>query len=63
MLAVAGLASGQKGVDAVAAEIGLEVDFGRETATRATECLTMLPPFASAAVRNAWQRETRERLL
>jgi hypothetical protein len=28
----------------VAIEIGLQVDFGREAAARAAECLTPLPP-------------------
>jgi hypothetical protein len=46
---VAGLASGQVEVERVAVEIGLEVDFGRETAARAFERLMMLPPFAPAA--------------
>jgi hypothetical protein len=33
----------------MAVEIGLEVDFGREAATRAAEGLILLPPFAPAA--------------
>jgi hypothetical protein len=41
-------------VERVAIEIGLEVDFGRETAARAAERLTMLPPFAPAA--ETWAR-------
>jgi hypothetical protein len=36
-------------VERVAVEIGLEVDFGRETTARAAERLVMLPPFAPAA--------------
>ena len=38
----------------VAVEIGLQVDFGREAATRAAECLTPLPPLAPAA--ETWAR-------
>jgi hypothetical protein len=37
-----------------ATEIGLQVNLGREAATRATERLTMLPPFAPAA--ETWAR-------
>jgi hypothetical protein len=44
LCAVAGLATCQVEVERVAVEIGLEVDFGRETAARAAERLTMLPP-------------------
>ena len=47
--AVARLASGQVEVERTAVEIGLEVDFGREAATRAAEGLILLPPFAPAA--------------
>jgi hypothetical protein len=36
-------------IERVAVEIGLEVDFGREAATRAAEGLILLPPFAPAA--------------
>ena len=54
MCAVADLATGQVEVERVALEIGLEVDFGRETAARAAECLAMLPPFAPAA--ETWAR-------
>ena len=49
LYAVAGVAAGQVEVERVAVEIGLEVDFRRETAARATERLAMLPPFAPAA--------------
>jgi hypothetical protein len=49
LCAVAGLAAGQVEVERVAVEIGLEVDFRRETAARAAERLAMLPPFAPAA--------------
>jgi len=49
LCAVAGLTPGQMEVERVAVEIGLEVDFGRETAARAPERLAMLPPFAPAA--------------
>ena len=47
--AVAGLAPGQVEVERVAVEIGLEVDFGRESAPRTPEGLVLLPPFAPAA--------------
>ena len=47
--AVAGFAAGQVEVERMAVEIGLEVDFGREAATRAAESLMLLPPFAPAA--------------
>ena len=36
-------------VERKAVEIGLEVDLGREAATRAAEGLILLPPFAPAA--------------
>ncbi len=52
--AVAGLTPGQMKVERVAVEIGLEVDFGREAAARAAECLSLLPPFAPAA--ETWAR-------
>jgi len=52
--AIAGLATGQVEIERVAVEIGLEVDFGRETAARAAERLAMLPPFAPAA--ETWAR-------
>jgi hypothetical protein len=51
---VAGLATGQVEVERVAVEVGLEVDFGRETATRAAEGQMLLPPFAPAA--ETWAR-------
>ena len=47
--AVAGFATSQVEVERTAVEIGLEVDFGREAATRAAESLVLLPPFAPAA--------------
>ena len=47
--AVARLTWGQVEVERMAVEIGLEVDFGREAATRAAEGLILLPPFAPAA--------------
>jgi len=47
--AVARLAWGQVKVERMAVEIGLEVDFGREAATRTAEGLILLPPFAPAA--------------
>ena len=49
LCAVAGLATGQVEVERIAVEIGLEMDFGRETASRAAERLAILPPFAPAA--------------
>ncbi len=49
LCAVADLATGQVEVERIAVEIGLEMDFGRETATRAAERLSILPPFAPAA--------------
>jgi len=42
--AVVDLATSQMEVERVAVEIGLEVDFGREAATRAAESLVLLPP-------------------
>ena len=51
---VAYLAVGQVEVERVAVEIGLEVDFGRETAARAAERLAMAPPFVLAA--ETWAR-------
>jgi len=54
LCAVAGLTAGQVEVERVAVEIGLEVDFGREAATRAAERLAFLPPFAPAA--ETWAR-------
>ena len=47
--AVAGFATGQVEVERMAVEIGLEVNFGREAATRAAEGPMLLPPFAPAA--------------
>ena len=41
-----------------ATEIGLQVDLGRETATRAAQRLIVLPPFAPAA--ETWARTTVE---
>jgi len=42
----------------VAIIVGLQVDLGREAATRAPERLTLLPPFAPAA--ETWARTTVE---
>ena len=56
MSAVADLATGQMECDRQAAEIGLEVDFGRESAARAAERLILLPPFAPTA--ETWARTT-----
>jgi hypothetical protein len=47
--AVAGFATGQVEIERMAVEIGLEVNFGREAATRAAEGLMLLPPLAPAA--------------
>jgi hypothetical protein len=52
--AVADFTAGQMEVERVAIEISLEVDFGREAATRAAERLALLPPFAPAA--ETWAR-------
>ena len=41
-----------------ATEVGLQVNLGRETATRAAKRLIMLPPFAPAA--ETWARTTVE---
>ena len=41
-------------VEQVSVEVGLEMDFGRETAARAAERLAMLPSFAPAA--ETWAR-------
>ena len=49
MPAVARLPGGQVEGDRQAAEVGLEVDLGREAAARAAESLAVLPPFAPAA--------------
>lgn len=46
--------SGQVEGDGVAVEIGLQVDFGGETAARAAERLILLPPLAPAA--ETWAR-------
>ena len=54
LCAVADLAAGQVEVERIAVEIGFEVDFGRETASRAAERLAILPPFAPAA--ETWAR-------
>ena len=54
LCAVAGFTAGQMEVERVTVEIGLEVDFGREAATRAAERLALLPPFAPAA--ETWAR-------
>ena len=46
--AVAGFATGQVEVERMAVEIGLEVNFGREAATRAAEGLMLLPLFCTS---------------
>src|SRR4051794_27884177 len=47
--AVARLPGGQVEGDRQAAEVGLEMDLGREAAARAAESLAVLPPFEPAA--------------
>jgi hypothetical protein len=54
--AVAGLAAGEMEIERVAFEVGLEVDFRRESATREAERMAVLPPFAPAA--ETWARTT-----
>jgi hypothetical protein len=54
--AVADFATGQMECDGQAVEVGLEVDLGRKSTPRATECLILLPPFAPAA--ETWARTT-----
>ncbi len=49
LTAVARLSGRQVESDRQAAEVGLEVDLGREAAARAAESLAVLPPFAPAA--------------
>src|SRR5690606_22792883 len=49
MAVVAGLAARQVERDRIAFVVGLEVDLGREAATRSAERLGFLPPFAPAA--------------
>ena len=58
MRAIAFLAAGEIEGDGLAAFVGLQVDFGGETATRAPERLILLPPFAPAA--ETWARTTVE---
>lgn len=58
MRCIALLAAGQIESDRMAIEIRLQVDLGGETATRASERLTFLPPFAPAA--ETWARTTVE---
>ena len=49
MRSVTFLAPGQIEGDGMSVEIGLQVDFGREAASRAAKRLAILPPFAPAA--------------
>lgn len=49
MRSVTFLAPGQIKGDGMSVEIGLQVDFGREAASRAAKRLAILPPFAPAA--------------
>ena len=55
---IAFLAAGQIEGEIGAVKIGLQVDFGRKPAARATERLAFLPPFAPAA--ETWARTTVE---
>ena len=43
--AISNLAAGQQKPDRAAETIGQGMDFGGATATRATNCLILLPPF------------------
>lgn len=54
MRGVALFTPGQIEGDGMVIKIGLQVDFGRETTTRAAERLTLLPPLAPAA--ETWAR-------
>ncbi len=56
--AIAGFTTGEMKGNWQATEIGLQVDLGRETATRAAQRLIVLPPFAPAA--ETWARTTVE---
>lgn len=49
MRRIAFFSAGEVECDDVAVVIGLQMDFGREPATRAAERLGRLPPFAPAA--------------
>ena len=54
--AITGFTAGEMEGNWQATEVGLQVDLGRETATRAAKRLIMLPPFAPAA--ETWARAT-----
>src|SRR6185437_10399871 len=56
--AITGFTAGEMEGNWHATEVGLQVNLGRETATRAAKCLIMLPPFAPAA--ETWARTTVE---
>src|SRR4029077_5389951 len=47
--AITGFTAGEMEGNWQATEVGLQVNLGRETATRAAKRLIMLPPFAPAA--------------
>ena len=53
---VARLAAGQVEIERSAIEVGLEMDFRREAATRTADRLVLLPPLAPAA--ETWARTT-----
>jgi hypothetical protein len=55
------IATGQVKVERTAVEIGLEVDFGREAATRATGSLMLLPPCTSGRDVSAFGRAITQR--
>ena len=56
--AITGFTAGEMEGNWQATEVGLQVNLGRETATRAAKRLIMLPPFAPAA--ETWARTTVE---
>src|SRR6185437_10728732 len=58
VVAITGFPAGEMEGNWQATEVGLQVNLGRETATRAAKCLIMLPPFAPAA--ETWARNTVE---
>jgi hypothetical protein len=54
--AITGFTAGEMEGNWQVTEVGLQVNLGRETATRAAKRLIMLPPFAPAA--ETWSRTT-----
>lgn len=55
--AIGHLAAGEKKSDRTAIQIGQGMDFGRAPAARASDCLTLLPPFPPEAHRCALTAE------